>query len=133
LEIEMKGTRKNVMKLINYRKTLLLLTTMALICAAAVAQDPDMKVSRGDAMKAATSKMSPIYPTMARQLHLEGDVEVEAHITEAGTVESVKPLTGNAVLMMAAVDAMKHWKFTPFTEGGKPVKAIAPILFTFKL
>jgi protein TonB len=117
----------------NYRKTLLLATMIGLAALTGAAQDSDIKVSRSDAMKAATSKVPPVYPAMAKQLRLEGDVEVEAHITESGTVESVKPLTGNAVLMNAAVDAMKHWKFTPFTEGGKPVKAVAPILFSFKL
>jgi len=118
---------------INYRTTGLVLATLALASVAALAQDVEMKVARSDAMKAATSKVAPAYPSMAKQLRLEGDVEVEAHISETGSVESVKALTGNAVLVSAAVDAMKHWKFTPFTDGGKAVKAVAPIMFTFKL
>jgi protein TonB len=117
----------------NYRKTLLLATMIGLAVMTGAAQDSDIKVSRSEAMKAATSKVPPVYPAMAKQLRLEGDVEVEAHITESGTVESVKPLTGNLILMNAAVDAIKRWKFTPFTEGGKPVKAVAPIQFSFKL
>jgi protein TonB len=118
---------------INYGKTMFFWLTIALMATFAAAQEGDMHVSTSDAMKAATSKVQPSYPDMAKQLRLEGAVEVEAHITEAGTVESVKPLTGNAVLMNAAVEAMKRWKFTPFTEGGKAVKAVAPISFTFKL
>jgi protein TonB len=93
----------------------------------------DVHVSSADAIRAATAKPQPEYPPVAKQLHLEGAVEVEAHIAEDGSVDSVKPLTGNAVLMNAAVAAMKRWKFTPFTAGGKPVKAVAPMTFNFKL
>jgi periplasmic protein TonB len=118
---------------LNKRQIIFFSATMALAAGLALAQDAGMHVSTGDAMKAATSKVQPAYPSMAKQLRLEGAVEVEAHITEEGTVDAVKPLTGNAVLMGAALEAMKHWKFTPFTDGGKPVKAVAPISFTFKL
>lgn len=99
----------------------------------AVAQDAGVKVSNSEAMKAATAKVQPEYPVIARQLHLEGKVEVEVHITEEGLVESAKPVTGNAVLANAAVAATRHWRFSPFMAGGKPVKATADLNFTFKL
>jgi TonB family protein len=115
------------------RVGILVTLLMALAAGCAMAQDADLKVTTSDAMKAATSKVAPDYPVIAKQLHIEGAVEVEAHIAEDGSVESVKPLTGNAVLTTAAVAAMKHWKFTPFMSGGKAVKAIAPLTFNFKL
>lgn len=103
------------------------------ITGLAIAQDADLKISNSDAMKAATAKVQPEYPVIAKQLHLEGAVEVEAHIGEDGSVESVKPVTGNAVLANAAVAATKKWKFTPFTAGGKAVKAVAELTFNFKM
>jgi TonB family protein len=106
---------------------------MAVAAGCAMAQDADLRVSNSDAMKAATSKVAPDYPVIAKQLHIEGAVEVEAHIAEDGSVESVKPLTGNAVLANAAMAATKHWKFTPFMSGGKAVKAVAPLTFNFKI
>jgi protein TonB len=105
---------------------------LAISAGLALAAD-EVHVSQAEAMKAATSKSEPEYPAIAKQLHLEGSVQVEAHITEGGTVESVKPLTGNAVLMNAAVSAMKRWKFTPFTADGKPVKAVADLSFKFTM
>lgn len=105
----------------------LLMTT-----AAGIARAEDLKVSRADAMKAATSKVQPEFPAIAKQLNLEGEVEVEAHVAENGSVESAKPLAGNPVLALAAVKAMKEWKFTPFTDDGKPVKAIVTIAFSFR-
>ena len=117
-------------------------TNIALLTAAALAlvsghpakaQDVSIHVSQSEAIKAAKSKVEPEYPAMAKQLHLEGAVELEAHIGENGSVEDVKPLTGNAILMNAAVSAIKKWKFTPFTADGKPSKAVADLSFRFKL
>jgi TonB family protein len=109
------------------------LLIVALASGHALAQDADLKVSNSEAMKAATAKVQPEYPAIAKQLHLEGAVEVEAHINEDGSVESVKPVTGNAVLANAAVAATKRWKFTPFTSNGKTVKAVAALTFNFKM
>lgn len=93
----------------------------------------EIRVSQSEAVKAAKEKVQPDYPPMAKQLHLEGAVQVQAHISESGTVDDVKPLTGNAVLMNAAVAAIRKWKFTPFTADGKPTKAVADLSFNFKL
>ena len=97
------------------------------------AEDLVVHVSQNEAVKAAKEKVQPEYPAMAKQLHLEGTVQVEAHIGSSGTVDEVKPLAGNAVLMNAAVQALKRWKFTPFTADGKPTKAVADMSFSFKL
>jgi TonB family protein len=114
-------------------KTVMMAALMVVASGLMMGQEAVLNVSKTEAMKNATSKVAPTYPPMARQLGMQGDVEVEARITEDGTVESVKPLTGNPVLLNAAVAAMKQWKFTPFTNEGKAVKAVAPISFTFKL
>ncbi|HZL56291.1 MAG TPA: energy transducer TonB [Bryobacteraceae bacterium] len=103
-----------------------------LVGSSAFAQDT-VHVTQGEAIKAAKERVEPEYPAMAKQLHLEGAVQLEAHIGENGIVEEVKPLTGNAVLMNSAVAAIKKWKFTPFTADGKPVKAVADLSFHFKL
>jgi TonB family protein len=105
---------------------------LAISAGMATAAD-EVHVSQTEAMHAATSKFEPEYPAIAKQLHLEGSVQVEAHINETGAVESVKPLTGNAVLMNAAVAAVKRWKFAPFTADGKPVRAVADMSFKFSM
>ena len=99
----------------------------------AIAEDGVMHVTQSEALKAAKEKIQPEYPAMAKQLHLEGAVQLEAHISETGSVEEVKPLTGNAVLMNAAMAALKRWKFAPFTADGKPTKAVADLSFNFKM
>jgi protein TonB len=107
---------------------------LAILAVGSVAgQEAIKKVSRSEAMQAATTKVQPEYPTIARQFKVEGTVELEAVVAENGTVEKVNILSGNAMLTRPAADTLKRWKFTPFTEDGKPVKVLAPITFTFKL
>jgi protein TonB len=97
------------------------------------AQDAPMKVSKADGKNAVTTKVPPEYPLAAKQMKIEGTVEVEALVNESGTVEKVNVITGNPMLTRPASDAVKKWKFTPFTSDGKAVKALVPISLIFKL
>ena len=54
-------------------------------------------------------------------------------MTESGAVEKVNIVSGNPVLTRPASDAVKKWKFAPFTTDGKAVKALVPVSLTFKM
>lgn len=99
----------------------------------AFAQDGPKKVTKIDALNAATVKVNPEYPPIAKQLKLEGVVEMEAVVNETGTVQDVNVVSGNPVLTKNAALALKQWKFAPFLEGGKPVKVVAPVAISFKM
>src|ERR1700722_525903 len=99
----------------------------------AFGQDEPKRVTLPQAMAAITSKTAPEYPPFGRQLKIEGKVELEAVVAENGTVEKVNIVSGNPILTKPASEAVKKWKFTPFTDGGKPCKALAPLSITFKL
>jgi TonB family protein len=122
---------KIIMKNITLTKLAGVFCLALLVGGSAMAQE--IHVTQAEAVKAAKDRVQPDYPPMAKQLHLEGNVQVQAHISESGAVEEVKPLTGNAVLMNAAVAALKKWRFTPFTADGKPARAVADMSFSFKL
>jgi len=96
------------------------------------AQDAVRRITQEEALKAAIAKPQPVYPPVARQLKIEGRVEIEIAIAPTGSVEETKILTGNATLTGAAVNAVKLWRFEPFTSDGKPVRAIAVLSFNFK-
>lgn len=111
----------------------LVLVACWLSAAVIFGQGGPKKLTRAEALAAVASKTSPEYPAVARQLKLEGTVEIEAVISEQGTVEEVRVVSGNPVLTKSAAEAVKKWKFTPVTSGGKPVKAVAPLGISFKL
>jgi protein TonB len=97
------------------------------------AEDEPMKVTRSEAMSAATSKPPPSYPPIAKQLKVEGEVQVQVVIGEEGKVEGATAVSGNPILTKAAVDTVKDWKFTPFKNNGKNVKAQTVLSFVFKM
>ena len=114
-----------------YRSLCVLLA--AILGVAAVAQDSPRKVTRAEALSAVASKVTPEYPNIARQLKIQGTVELEALVGETGEVVKVGIVSGNPVLTAPAVQAVKHWKFRPFMEDGKATRVLAPIALDFKL
>ena len=70
---------------------------------------------------------------MARQLRIEGEVELEVLVGETGEVQGVQIVSGNPVLTASAAQAMKHWKFKPFMEGDKAIRVLAPVSLIFRL
>jgi TonB family protein len=57
------------------------------------------------------SRVSPIYPELAKKMHIKGVVKVEAVVRPNGTVKSTRVLGGNPVLVDSALDAVGKWKF----------------------
>jgi len=108
--------------------------TLALVglLALPVASLADVRVTHSDAIKNATKHPTPEYAPMAKQMHIQGEVEVEVKITEEGNVDAVKVVTGNPLLTASVVRAVKDWKFMPFQDGGKASVAVANLKFNFK-
>lgn len=106
---------------------------LILVSVAAMAQTEPKKISAADSMAAVKQKVMPEYPPAAKQLKIEGIVMVEALVNESGQVERVDIIKGNPVLTRPAADAVKHWRFAPFQDAGKPCKAVAQLSLTFKL
>jgi protein TonB len=107
-----------------------LIFALAVPCLAA---DGVKKVSTVAAMSAVVTKENPEYPPLARQLKVEGTVQIGVVIDEAGKVEKTEIVSGNPMLTQPTANAVKHWKFKPFQEDGRAVKAEATLSITFKL
>ena len=122
-----------ILRSFRVRNLLVTVFLTALFLGTGMAQDAPKKVTKAEGLSAATTKVPPEYPTIAKQLKIVGEVELEALVTEGGTVEKVNIVSGNPVLTRPASDAVKKWKFAPFTSDGKVVKALVPVSLTFKL
>lgn len=81
------------------------------------------------------SPVQPAYPEDARQSRQEAHVILQAVILEDGTVEKLEPLesTGDCSFERAAIAAVKRWRYTPATLGGKPVSVYFTVVVDFKL
>lgn len=102
------------------------------LCFSSLPALAEVRVNHADAVKNAIKRPSPEYSPMARQMRIQGEVEVEVKIAESGEVPEVKVVTGNPMLSAGVVKTLKDWKFSPFNEGGKPSAAVANLRFSFK-
>lgn len=57
------------------------------------------------------AKVDPVYPELAKRMHLSGVVKIEAVVRSNGNVKSTKIMGGNPVLVESASDAVRKWKF----------------------
>lgn len=87
----------------------------------------------GSLVSYATQKSNPVYPPMARNMRMTGVVKVDLVIDENGQVAEVQNTSGPAMLQRAAMDAIKKWKFKPFTRDGQATKAVGFVNFNFSL
>lgn len=62
-------------------------------------------------------RVPPNYPELARRMHIEGSVRVEATVAPDGQVTSTKAVSGNPLLKSAAAQAIRKWKFVPEGNG----------------
>jgi TonB family protein len=78
-------------------------------------------------------KVEPKYPPMARVAHIQGDVRMLVTIDKEGNVHILKVVSGHPILVQAAMDAVKEWKYKPFLLNGDPVEVEGAILVAFRM
>jgi TonB family protein len=130
LKVLLPAADKNSEVKMNFRT---LLCCLLIGCAPSLFAQAPKKVTRAVAMSLIVNRTPPEYPSVAKQLRIEGEVELEISLSEDATVGQVAIVSGNPLLTRPAADAVKHWKFTPYKEDGKPLKAILPVSLTFRL
>jgi len=59
----------------------------------------------------AIGKVAPVYPDLAKRMHIAGAVKLEVVIQPDGNVESTRVVGGSPVLVQSATDAVRKWKF----------------------
>jgi TonB family protein len=63
--------------------------------------------------RAIKSRVTPVYPEIAKRMRITGEVQLEATVDAQGKVKEVKPVSGNHMLEVAAEDAVRQWRFAP--------------------
>ena len=81
----------------------------------------------------ALTKTIPPYPEEARKQGVDMVGVVKFVVTETGSVEDVKILSGHPALDGVVIDAVKSWRFTPGTLDGKNVRVVRKMKFPFHL
>jgi protein TonB len=103
--------------------------------AAPVSKVPDKPRPVGGDVQAAKliRKIIPQYPPIAKQARVSGTVRLTGVIAKDGTIEQLQVISGNPLLVPAAVAAVKQWVYSPTVLNGQAVEVIAPIDVIFTL
>lgn len=106
------------------------LSLLLFCCLAAVAVHSD-RVRLGESLMQThlIRKVDPVYP--AETVRIAGTVVLQANISKAGDVESLKLISGHPILAPAAIDAVKQWKYRPYLLNGWPVAVETTITVKF--
>lgn len=75
--------------------------------------DGSSRKATDELSRKAKTRVAPIYPDFARRMNIVGTVRLAVTVAPNGTVKTSKPLGGHPVLVNAAMDAVKQWKFEP--------------------
>jgi protein TonB len=78
-------------------------------------------------------KVVPPYPGLAKVARIQGTVVLHAIISKQGNVENLSVLSGHPMLVQAALDAVKQWKYKPYYLNGEPVEVETTVTVNFNL
>jgi len=80
-----------------------------------------------------TRVVQPVYPPLAKSARIQGTVILDAVIAKDGTIQNLTVKSGNALLIGAAVEAVKQWVYQPTLLNNEPVEVSTEIEVHFTL
>lgn len=70
---------------------------------------------------------TPAYPPLARQARVAGVVRLQAVIGRDGRIQEVQLLSGHPLLVKAALETVRQWRYSPTLLNGEPVEVATQI------
>jgi periplasmic protein TonB len=76
-------------------------------------------------------KVDPTYPENAKKAHIEGTVALHAVIAADGSMEELEVISGDDLLIQAALAAVRYWKYQQTFRNGEAVEVETVISIIF--
>jgi protein TonB len=77
--------------------------------------------------------VAPVYPEVARQAGIEGDVVLRVYVSSSGRITGLKVLDGPPILARAAVEAVQQWEYQAPRMNGRPANVVTTLVVSFRL
>jgi protein TonB len=103
------------------------------IAPPAPAMKQPVKISEGVLQAQLLSRIEPQYPILAKLAKTEGTVRLRAFISQDGRITSLEVISGNPLLVQAALEAVRQWRYRPTMLNGEPVEVETFITVIFHL
>lgn len=78
-------------------------------------------------------RMDPVYPEQAKKEGVEGAVKIHIVLGREGTVKSLTSISGLPLLVPAAINAVRQWRFSPTILGGQAMETEEDVTVSFRL
>jgi TonB family protein len=98
-----------------------------------VLEKPQFKVPADTMQQRISHFVTPEYPEAARQAGVQGTVVLDAVVNAEGRVTQVRLVSGPEVLSLAAIDAVRWWRYEPYLVNGQPTTVETSIIVNFRL
>src|SRR5579862_509075 len=92
-----------------------------------------VRISQGVTTGMLVHRVEPPYPALARSARISGSVVLKAIISKEGTIEDLTLVSGHPMLVPAAIDAVRQWRYRPYLLNGQPVEVQTTITVIFTL
>jgi TonB family protein len=76
---------------------------------------------------------TPVYPALARTARIQGVVSLEGNVNTQGRIEDLKVVSGHPMLIDAAVNAVRKWKYHPAKLNGQLIPCPVTVQVRFTL
>ncbi len=93
-----------------------------------------VKLSASVAAGLLVQSIPPVYPDIAKTARVSGTVVLDATVSKAGAVESLRVVSGPPMLRQAALNAVRTWRYRPYTLNNQPteIETSINVVFTFQ-
>jgi TonB family protein len=79
--------------------------------------------------RAVVTRVAPVYPELAKRMHVGGSVVIRVVVLPNGTVSEIHTESGHPLLRSAAEDAVRHWHFAPDPNSSESADCIVSVDF----
>ena len=78
-------------------------------------------------------QVQPVYPPLARQARIQGDVIIDSVIDTQGRVTQMKVVSGSPLLVQSAIEALGQCRYQPTLLNGQPIAVDMLVTLHFTL
>ena len=100
------------MRLSNWKRFGLVVVALSIFAGTGFAQSG----STDESKRKVKTRVTPVYPELARRMNVAGKVKIEVVISPDGRVKTTRVVGGHPLLVQACQDAVKEWKFAAAPE-----------------
>jgi TonB family protein len=94
---------------------------------------PQLQVPPETMQQRITHRVMPEYPESARHAGLQGTVVLDAVVNTEGAVTQLKAVSGPEALSLAALEAVRWWRYEPYLVNGRPATVETTVAVEFRL